>query len=192
MPRRSWWPASRDLRPSLSSPPPSPSRAGGITSMSSGRAIGWTCSRGTVTRRPRGFGSAFGGKMRLRSGTGRMSCASADPAHAAGLAALFGRDALTSAPLDIVHPDLFVRVAQDRTRQAAYAERLERELRYARRDIRNTESNLQSTENNLKKTRDELWRIKNSRTYRFAQRLSSARARAGKILQRLRPGDQKV
>ena len=89
-----------------------------------------------------------------------MLCFAA-PTHAPRFAALFGgRERADAAPLDIVHPDLFVRVRQDLKRHTAYAERLENELR--------------ETRNELHETRDELWQIKNSRSYRLYQRLRPA------------------
>ena len=86
-----------------------------------------------------------------------MLCFAA-PTHAPRLAALFGgKERADAAPLDIVHPDLFVSVHRDLKRHTAYAERLENELREAR--------------NELNETRRELSRIKNSRPYRLYQRL---------------------
>jgi SAM-dependent methyltransferase len=107
----------------------------------------------------------------------------ADPEHAARFPALFCPE--PPAPLDIVHPDLFLRVRRELDHHTGYAERLERELREAkreaqavRRELRNVESTLKSTENNLRRTRDELWQIKNSRTYRLYQQLRAAPKRA--------------
>jgi SAM-dependent methyltransferase len=99
----------------------------------------------------------------------------ADPEQAERLSVLFRVDA--PAPLDIVHPELFLRLRQ----------RLERELREAKRMRRNLESTLKSTENNLRRTREELWRIRNSRPYRLYQQLCATTAPFKRALRRLWP-----
>jgi SAM-dependent methyltransferase len=116
----------------------------------------------------------------------------ADLEHAGRLDSLFGAD--TPAPLDIVHPDLFLRVRGDLDHHQGYAARLERDLKAAktetqsvRRELRNVESTLKSTENNLRRTRDELWWIKNSRAYRFYQQLRTAPTLPKRALRRLWP-----
>lgn len=96
-----------------------------------------------------------------------MLCFAA-PAYSPRLAALFGAEGRADrAPLDIVHPDLFVSVSHDLTRQTAYAERLES-------DLRSMENDLRSAQNNLRKCQDELFQIRNSRSYRLYQRLRPA------------------
>jgi SAM-dependent methyltransferase len=109
----------------------------------------------------------------------------ADPEHAARLPALFPPQA--QAPLDIVHPDFFLRLRRGLEQQTGYAERLERELREAKRMRRNLESTLKSTENNLRRVRDDLWRIRNSRAYRLYQQLRAAPTLPKRALRRLWP-----
>lgn len=104
--------------------------------------------------------------------------------HAAQVEAGFAREGRASPPpLDIVHPDLFVRVRRDLIARTAYAERLEGDLRARLDDI----AALRQEKQELLRDREELRRIRSSRAFRAYRRTRSAWRLAAESCRRLWP-----